>query len=119
MRCAGAPGACLRMVKPGNQAARRVEFWRQDNGELLVYSDGVPGAAGKLSEAAGKLEAAQHFKCYWAEVKKLRPERQSFRAPAAAPLPDPAHQPASEDWRQPVTVNVEEMLNPNAGERGN
>jgi hypothetical protein len=56
----------LKVINNGQEAAKRVEWWRQADGQELLFSDGVSDAAGKLSEATGSLVKAAHSKCYWA-----------------------------------------------------
>lgn len=55
-----------RVINPGQETAKRVEHWRQGDGTLLLFSDVVNDADGKLSDAKGTLEKAEHSKCYWA-----------------------------------------------------
>ncbi len=63
-----------RVITPGQEAAKRVEYWRQGDGSVRLYSDSVSDADGNLSEAAGTLEKAAHSKCYW--VDRRQAERQ-------------------------------------------
>lgn len=62
---------CHRRIAPGMEAAKRVEYWVQPDTSVKVFSDSVAGLDGKLSEAAGMLESAQHSKCYWTERKRV------------------------------------------------
>ncbi len=75
------------VVAPGQQAAKRVEWWRQGDGSVKLFSDAVPDAAGKLSEATGILEKIAHSKCFWAARR------------AAERQPDPTAIHASDDGK--------------------
>jgi hypothetical protein len=63
-----------RVINSGQEAAKRIEYWRQPDGVLKLFSDAVPDADGKLSVATGTLEKAAHCKCYW--VARRSAERQ-------------------------------------------
>jgi hypothetical protein len=107
MRCR----PCHRPVRPGQEARKRVEFWRQPDGSVKVFSDTVSsadGADGKLSEATGTLVAAEHSKCYFAHTKRER------RAQAADPGSRPVH---DQDRSASRTACVEEMLSAHDGDR--
>jgi len=70
-----------RVINPGQEAAKRVEYWRQQDGPLKLFSDAVNDADGKLSEATGTLEKAAHNKCYWADRRLA--ERQDLATEAS------------------------------------
>jgi len=72
---------CHRVINPGQEAAKRIEWWAQGDGSLELFSDAVPGASGKLPEASGTLDMAEHSKCFWAR------RRAAERAARTAPDP--------------------------------
>jgi hypothetical protein len=99
MRCRGPDGlGCHGAIRPGQEEQKRFEFWLSD-GVVKVFGRGAPD--GTLAQAAGRLVSVMHSKCY--HVANRRAER---------------HMEVRErsDWREPVTVEVAEFVESDAGD---
>jgi len=71
-----------RVINPGQEADKRVEFWAQPDGSEKLFSNAVSDADGKLSDADGMLVRAAHSKCYFADRRK-RERDEAYGAPDA------------------------------------
>lgn len=111
MKC----GDCLQEIKRGLEERKRVEFHRQPDESVKVFGVNMPD--GSLEQAIGKLIRAEHQKCYWAHKnKETRTAAAEVRATEALDAKraeradDPGHhERAEQDWRDPTTVEIEEL----------
>jgi len=71
-----------RVINPGQESDKRVEYWAQPDGSEKLFSNAVPDADGKLSEATGTLVKAAHSKCYFAD-RRQRERGDLFALPDA------------------------------------
>src|SRR5215471_1422581 len=71
-----------RVINPGQESDKRVEYWAQPDGSEKLFSNAVPDADGKLSEATGTLVKAAHSKCYFAD-RRQRERSDILPTPAA------------------------------------
>jgi hypothetical protein len=75
-----------RVITPGQESAKRVEWWDTGDGTETIFSDALPEAPG-LSQARGRLIKAAHSKCFFADRRRI--ERQGVAGLPDAPGQSP------------------------------
>jgi hypothetical protein len=111
MKCA----TCINEIKIGQEAAKRAEYREQTDGTMKIFGANMPD--GSLDKATGRLVRAKHQKCYWSVEKKERRAREALARTQSARAADPGqHARQEENWREPVTREIEALLSESDGD---